>query len=630
MKTIALVGGNASFRHFLSLAFPGSVVIYPDLEAAGRCALERPVEAILALAAPGQLLPTLTADGMRIFTRLREQGQKVYAEMYDAGDYSSSYLFGYISDTAERAFHNEYLVWEGKLLQARCASYLPGRSHGGGEVLARVEDCLGSHEVASPGKYQFPVLTRSGSFFSGAMRFSCFDRLTMLPHSRWKKFYASLFAPLLNVEAEKVEQAFEQVWPPIRLGGKENTLEKAVKLAVDWHLDAGIIHDGDGAHGCYEMIRSSDLNVRMNQRVDSMLLTGALFATAGRIWKQDEYVRKGCALVDYCLEQGLQFQEGPNRGLFRWFQKFQGGNDICYSSDSGRDGMAMLQMYRVTCKEKYLQSAIALGDAYLRWTEGKPFVKATSFNLGQYDLDTLPAVVPPSDAPVFYEGMAILLANLYRITGKEGYREQLRITTEAILQRHPHYKNCFTPLSQSFVFSRLITILCAAQEIGCGDYSEKINELLHFFEKLQHPCGGVQDSALILDESTFTHPEFPVSMGADKDEIVDMLYCTNNLMGCFSTVSSMKNPGKIQVELVKKMRNKMIRFLLDIQISEPNARLRGGWMRAYDMGSGEYFGVNKDKDWGAYCIMAGWVMGFLPLLLLEEMGAPSIYSIEKG
>ena len=74
----------------------------------------------------------------------------------------------------------------------------------------------------------------------------------------------------------------------------------------------------------------------------------------------------------------------------------------------------------------------------------------------------------------------------------------------------------------------------------------------------------------------------------------------------------------------------MIRFLLDIQISEPNARLRGGWMRAYDMGSGEYFGVNKDKDWGAYCIMAGWVMGFLPLLLLEEMGAPSIYSIEKG
>lgn len=630
MKAAALIGGNASFRKFLSLAFPGEVIEYPDMETAGRAALQRPVEAILALAAPGQLLPTLSVEGMRIYTQLRRQGQKVYAEMYDAGDYNSSYLFGYISDTAERAFYNENVVWEGKLLQARCASYLPGRLHGEGTVLAVAEDCLGSHEPITPGKYKFPVLTQSGAFFCSAMRFSQFDRLTMLPNGRWKKFYAALFAPLLGVDAEAVEHAFEQVWPAIKLGGTENTLEKAIKQAVDWHLDAGIIHDREGASGCYEMIRSSDLKVRMNQRVDSMLLTGALFATAGKIWKQEEYMRKGCALVDYCLDQGLQLKEGPNRGLFRWFQKFQGGDDICYSSDSGRDGMAMLQMYRVTGKEKYLQSAIALGDAYLRWTEGQPFVKATSFSFGKYDLDTLPAVIPPSDAPVFYEGMAILLANLYRMTGKEAYHEQLRITTEAILNRHPRYKNCFTPLSQSFVFSRLITILCAAQEIGCGDYSEKINELLNFFEKLQHPCGGVQDSALILDKNTFTHPEFPVSMGADKDAIVDMLYCTNNLLGCFSTVNSMKNPGKIQMHLVRKMRGKMIRFLLDTQIDECDPRLKGGWMRAFDMEYGEYFGVNKDKDWGAYCIMAGWIMGFLPLLLLEEMGAPSIYSIDKG
>ena len=42
MKAIALIGGNASFRKFLSLAFPGEVAKYPDMETAGRAALQRP------------------------------------------------------------------------------------------------------------------------------------------------------------------------------------------------------------------------------------------------------------------------------------------------------------------------------------------------------------------------------------------------------------------------------------------------------------------------------------------------------------------------------------------------------------------------------------------------------------
>ena len=117
-------------------------------------------------------------------------------------------------------------------------------------------------------------------------------------------------------------------------------------------------------------------------------------------------------------------------------------------------------------------------------------------------------------------------------------------------------------------------------------------------------------------------------MGVEHDRIVDMLYCTNNLLGCFSIIRSMKKPLKITCGLAMQMREKMITFLLDTQIAEGDARLYGGWMRAYDMEHREYYGVNKDKVWGAYCIMGGWIMGFFPLLLLEEEGAPSIYSID--
>ena len=118
-------------------------------------------------------------------------------------------------------------------------------------------------------------------------------------------------------------------------------------------------------------------------------------------------------------------------------------------------------------------------------------------------------------------------------------------------------------------------------------------------------------------------------MGAKHDSIMDVLYCLNNLLGCFSLIRSMTNPCSIDVDKTESVQKKLIRFTLDIQITEDDKRLYGGWMRAFDLQTHSYFGVNKDKDWGAYCIMGGWVMGFIPLLLMAEDGIPSIYSIIK-
>ena len=47
-------------------------------------------------------------------------------------------------------------------------------------------------------------------------------------------------------------------------------------------------------------------------------------------------------------------------------------------------------------------------------------------------------------------------------------------------------------------------------------------------------------------------------------------------------------------------------------------RLDGGWMRAFDTAAGEWYGLNKDMDWGAYCIMGGWVMGYVPQALMTR------------
>ena len=73
------------------------------------------------------------------------------------------------------------------------------------------------------------------------------------------------------------------------------------------------------------------------------------------------------------------------------------------------------------------------------------------------------------------------------------------------------------------------------------------------------------------------------------------------------------------------MYEKIRHFLLRIQISSPFTELDGGWMRAFDMQLDEYYGLNLDMDWGAYCIMGGWVMSFIPLVFLCEDSAESFF-----
>ena len=622
MKTIAFVGQKNTFFYFLQNAYDGEILQYLTMEAAGADTLAKQYDAVIAIAPENGMLPSLSYAGMQCYAELRKQGVPVYAEMYDAGDYNSAMLFGFISESAERAFYNEYLVWDGALLQARCQTYLPGRLSQG-TALVSVEDCIGSHTPVIPATCKFPAIVAYGSFTYSALRLSAFDRLTMLPHSRWSGLYGEIFSKILGVSKERVVEAFCSVWQKPKLAGRENTVKTAVERAVNWHFNSGLMQ----SEGCYEMIRSHDLQLRHNHRVDVMLLTAALFCSAGKYLCRKALEENGKALVDHCFRLGLQETDGANAGIFHWYETFGLNRATCYSSDNGRDGMAMLHLYRTTGDVRYFDSVKALGEAYLRWTEGSAYFKTPSFSLSRDTLETVVPTEPRINAPVFYEGMAIVLANLYRMTGDRRYWQQLKLSADAMYDQYPNYSAEFSPLSKSFLYSRLITVLCAAQEVGCGDYSDLINSLLDFFASFQDACGGIGESELVMSDETFTHTEFSVSMGSRHDKIMDILYCLNNLLGCFSLIRSMTNPCAIDTEKTESIQKKLIRFTLDIQLLEEDKRLHGGWMRAFDMQTHSYFGVNKDKDWGAYCVMGGWVMGFIPLLLMAEEGIPSIYSI---
>ena len=630
MKRIALVGGSGVFCEFLSAAFDGEIVRFADMESAGRAALLEPYEAIIIIAAPGELIPMPSLEGLKIYTKLWNAGQRVYAELCDLQDSHLASLFGVRVYGAERAVFKENFVFGESLLQAPSATFQPAALAGGVEIL-RVEGCIGSHAPTVPGEERYPVLVSKKGFVLAATRLSSLDRLTALPSSRWRALFASVFAPLLGVCSERVESAFNNTFPPMQLSAGENSIENAVRRAVEWHYKSGVMPDASGKSGCFEMIRSSDFKVKYNQRTDVMLLSAALLTTAGRALSEPAWESTGRNLADHCFDAGLQITSGESRGILRWFDSLgaNGMRELVFASDNGRCGMALIQLYRSTGEARYLESARLLGDAYLRWADGEPYLKQTAFSPNECDLSSMKRSARPCNAPVFYDGMALLLANLYRITADERYRDQLKRTADALVKDYPDgYATNFTPLTRSFVYSRLMIALAAAQEIDCGDYSDVINELIATFRDLQDTSGGVQDAGLVIAESTYSHEEFAVSMGKERDKIVDMLYCTNNLLGCFTLISGMKRTRTVNTALAEKMRRGLVDFLLSTQITERDDRLCGGWMRAYDMENGEYYGVNKDLGWGPYCIMGGWVMGLFPLLLLADNGAPSIYGIE--
>lgn len=99
--------------------------------------------------------------------------------------------------------------------------------------------------------------------------------------------------------------------------------------------------------------------------------------------------------------------------------------------------------------------------------------------------------------------------------------------------------------------------------------------------------------------------------------IADQLYTNNFLL--MNAWEVWKATGD---ERFKTFYDRLSGFLCGIQISDADSRYHGGWMRAFDLRHGEYFGNNGDTGWGPYCLESGWTQAIisagLPLGLLNE------------
>lgn len=576
-------------------------------------------------------VPEMDFETAAKFAALKTKGQRLFIENYMACDYLHSAIFGLQIDGLERHFLDECVVADdeqalqmnGRILQARGSYYHPARAlyNGdyGNKILLSVSDCVGTHTVYKEGSFKRPLLLKTANFLCSVMNMSDYDRTKMLPSFRWKAVYAFILNETLDVERSRAEAAFERLHHPVGIYGRSaNTVENAVEKAVKWHFSAGLLRDADGSKGMYEMITSFNLRPRANIRTDAEMLTGLLLCAYGVRKGDDRLVGTGRNLIRFLLDNGIQIEEGETAGMFKWFHDLDVGPRYVWSSDTSRAGLALINMYKLFKETEYLDRSRRLGDAMLRWLGPEGLLSGWLYIKDGFSKSQAPEHL--TDNPVYYGEMTSFLLQLYKCTGDAKYRDAVLKYADRISAKFPDIKPF--GFSDNFTYSRYLLMLASIQKMLDVDLSGRINGCLKFFKALQHKSGGIRETPIRLVD----HAEAGVGIGDASDNIADMLYCNNFVLCALSIICGMERPHSIDLDLARDLHGKLKDFILAIQIKDRDPRFDGGWMRAFDMDHGEYYGLNKDKDWGAYCIMAGWITGFIPLALLHEPGGPSIFS----
>ncbi|MBE6611062.1 MAG: hypothetical protein E7632_01105 [Ruminococcaceae bacterium] len=595
-------------------------------------------------------VPQMSLDDIEVLAKRKRQGFRVYAENYDAYNFYQASVFGYetAGDICHVSTQNFYAQSEfqvklggGRILQAYGAAYLPATvTHIDPYVKEKftwlvMGEFLAASRPAKPPEAGCPqMLVRTGSVISALFSISRFDEANMRPNCRWKKAYAAIFSYILGVGSDAIEKAFEEVYPPLGIryaldagfdtDSWKNACETAFHDAARWHIDSGIVLGEHGEGGSLEMVMSNcGQNLYSNRRVDAGLYTGWTLYTAGKYFGDADMMKTGENVFRYFETHG-QLEKGRQDGLFTWCYNQDAGPHDIYSIDCGRDGIALCNMYRELGDPEILDRIRRLADGFVRWMLGD-LLAANHLIHDETPTDAPYQREGAHRTPAVYAEMSSFMVMAWKLTGEEKYLDTIVKIADRISAIFPNYEMYGHTTSSER--ARLLMLLLCVHLTGKRDYTDLINTALEYLHSLQLPCGGIYAEDNIYFERNIAHFEASISMPWEDDKISDQLYCVNNTLAALSIIRELPDDTKINKALGMEMFRKLVEYVVKIQLVSDDKRFHGGWMRAFSITHGEYYGVAKDKFWGAYCIMAGWTMGIIPMAIHTELTGHCPYTI---
>ena len=620
VERICAVGGKEEFRTFLRMAAGEGAKLecFGEVESLPLATASNTLFVVAPRYARGEVVCRRLGDRMvaEMEAALR-RGNRFYFENVPSESMAERRFLGVTMLGAKPApFERRILETDVGLLQFRAGGYMPGALYTSGpvkmraKVVASVSDALGVNAVFLPAQERGPAVAASadGRRIFSFVRLSACDARTVRPYARWRAFYARSFAALLGRDEAYVSAAFVKAWPALLADSGMRAPDEVVKKAIAWHENSGVLFSPDGAKGMREAVSSDGFGWRGALRVDCNMMTGALFAWAGRIYGRPDWTRIGRNLADHILARGCQTEEG----YFRWFDKDADGGASVFATDHGRSTLAAINLYCATRDERYLAVARRAADAFMAWQADDGLVTIW------FDLRRGPAPKKGhSENPVCYYENISALFRMAELTGDGKYAAAALKCVETMSAKFPDFNLGTTAFySANSIYGRYLLMAASAQRATDADFSRTINGVLDFYERNQHPRGGIAETKIRL----VAHEEAGVGIGDGSDHIADLLYCNNFSFAALSILAKLPPEKAKGVDIAKARRiyAKLRDFLASVQISSSDAKFDGAWMRAYDMDIGEWHGLDKDAGWGPYCIETGWTMGTIPAVFLFD------------
>jgi len=192
-------------------------------------------------------------------------------------------------------------------------------------------------------------------------------------------------------------------------------------------------------------------------------------------------------------------------------------------------------------------------------------------------------------------------------------REAIRLTMQAYPE-HWYYSN------QQRQMERARMLLALAWLLRVDDTPEHRAWLQRIAGDLiadQAPCGAIREQVAVGLKSNEEYGSREMALvQSNTDPVADMLYVMPNVL--FGLNEAVAATGD---EKLARAADRVAEFLIRIQArSEAHPELDGAWFRAFDFGRWDYWAVNGDAGWGAWCTETGWAQSYIVAsLALREM-----------
>ncbi|PYI51585.1 hypothetical protein [Paenibacillus flagellatus] len=566
----------------------------------------------------GTPLPKGAADKL---WRYAEAGGRLYAEMIDAYDFPSSRLFGWKQDfprtrrtleklrmeaESEALPRGGLLEWEGAMAYGfpiETESWLTFGPYR--ETHASPSDTPGSH----PGLF-VRTLGEGIVAYAAFSLFSCRRKWALRPYGSW--------SALLDAFAARTGIPF-RIWAqPIATSGDESA-DRAVRDNASWFLRSGMLPEADGSAGVYENIHSVTAAVSADRRPDCHAHAALFFHLYGRYTGSEEWESRSRRLLAYLFDNGFQDTEesSPTRGFFKWYD-FPGRKpEQIFTDDNAWVCFVLLYLYRKTGLEQYRERGLMTAEALLETQNAQGLRPNVLFGSRLREAGRGSAFELEASLNPHFESIAhAAFIQAYLVTGRNEYVDAALKGTLHLLRHEDELR---------FMYSRTSGLTRLLLPLGYLSKRDATGEVARGMERIASYLMTWRDASGAIQEADNPDPERFGKEDAgvyihNGEGIADQLYTNNFLL--MNSWEAYKATGS---EELGELYRGLSAYMSRIRIRSAEPRFNGGWMRAYDLRRGEYYGNNGDTGWGPYCMESGWTNAIASAGLLLGLMNESIF-----